>query len=223
MKRTRICCVFLQLTIFALPLLLAARLSADAGDPPVRVARLSFIKGAVSLQPSGANDWSQASLNYPLTTGDRIYTDQDSQAELEVGSAAVRASATTDLTVANLNDQFMQLGLGQGTIRVRVYDLPDGDSIEVDTPNGALTFLLLGDYRVETFPNEGATLVIVNNGSLEVSAEMSPRGSKADKPSSSRARTRSKFRLCRRPVPMISTSGAGSATAVSPPQLPRAV
>jgi len=169
MKRTRICCVFLQLTIFALPLLLAARLSADAGDPPVRVARLSFIKGAVSLQPSGANDWSQASLNYPLTTGDRIYTDQDSQAELEVGSAAVRASATTDLTVANLNDQFMQLGLGQGTIRVRVYDLPDGDSIEVDTPNGALTFLLLGDYRVETFPNEGATLVIVNNGSLEVS------------------------------------------------------
>lgn len=169
MKRTRICWVCLQLTIFALPLLLAARLSADAGDPPARVARLSFIKGTVSLQPSGANNWSQASLNYPLTTGDRIYTDQDSQAELEVGSAAVRASATTDLTMANLNDQFMQLGLGQGTIRVRVYDLPSGDSIEVDTPNGALTLLQPGDYRVETFPDDGATLVIANNGSLEVS------------------------------------------------------
>jgi len=169
MNTTRICQACLRLTVFALPLLLAARLSADAGDPPARVARLSFIKGTVSLQPSGAEDWSQASINYPLTTGDRLYTDQDSQAELEVGSAAVRASATTDLTVANLNDQFMQLGLGQGTIRVRVYDLPEGDSIEVDTPNGALTLLLLGDYRVETFPNESATLVIVNNGSLEVS------------------------------------------------------
>jgi len=169
MKRARFCRVCLQLTIFALPLLLAARLSADAGDPPARVARLSFIKGTVSLQASGANDWSQASLNYPLTTGDRIYTDQDSQAELEVGSAAVRASATTDLTVANLNDQFMQLGLGQGTVRVRVYDLPSGDSIEVDTPNGALTLLLPGDYRVETFPNDDTTLVIVTNGSLEVS------------------------------------------------------
>jgi hypothetical protein len=169
MKTTRLCQASLRLTVFALPLLLAARLSADAGDPPARVARLSFIKGTVSLQPSGADDWSQASLNYPLTTGDRLYTDQDSQAELEIGSTAVRASATTDLTVANLNDQFMQLGLAQGTIRVRVYDLPEGDSIEVDTPNGALTLLLPGDYRVEAFPNEGATLVIVNNGSLEVS------------------------------------------------------
>ena len=168
MKRARACRVCLQLIIFALPLLLAARLSADAGDPPARVARLSFVKGTVSLQPSGANDWSQASLNYPLTTGDRIYTDQDGQAELEVGSAAVRASASTDLTIANLNDQFMQIGLGQGTLRVRVYDLPEGDSIEVDTPNGALTLLLPGDYRVETFPNDNTTLVIVNNGSLEV-------------------------------------------------------
>jgi hypothetical protein len=169
MNRIRICWAFSRLTILPLLLLLSAMLFGDAGDPPARVARLSFIKGTVSLQPSGASDWSQASLNYPLTTGDRIYTDQDSQAELEVGSAAVRASATTDLTVANLNDQFMQLGLGEGTIRVRVYDLPAGDSIEVDTPNGALTLLLVGDYRVETFPNDNATLVSVNNGSLEVS------------------------------------------------------
>jgi hypothetical protein len=169
MKRTKICGACSGLLTFALPLLLSTALFADAGDPPARVARLSFIKGAVSLQPSGVNDWSQATLNYPLTTGDRIYTDQSSQAELEVGSAAVRASATTDLTVANLNDQFMQLGLGQGTIRVRVFDLPTGDSVEVDTPNGALTLLLPGDYRVETSPNGEATLVVVTNGSLEVS------------------------------------------------------
>jgi hypothetical protein len=163
-----------RLIIFASPLLLSATLFADAGDPPARVARLSFIKGAVSLQPSGASDWSQPSLNYPLTIGDRIYTDQDSLAELEVGSAAVRASAATDLTLANLDDHFMQLGLGQGTLRVRVFDLPTGDSVEVDTPNGALTLLLLGDYRVETFPNENATLVIVTNGRLEVSGGGAP-------------------------------------------------
>jgi len=169
MNRIRICWAFSWFIILSLPLIWSATLFADAGDPPARVARLSFINGTVSLQPSGANDWSQASLNYPLTTGDRIYTDQASQAELEVGSVAVRASATTDLTVANLGDQFMQLGLGQGTIRLRVYDLPEGDSIEVDTPNGALTLLLLGDYRVETFPDDNTTLVIVNNGSLEVS------------------------------------------------------
>jgi hypothetical protein len=164
----------LRFVIFALALLLPATLFADAGDAPGRVARLSFIKGAVSLQPSGASDWSQATLNYPLTTGDRIYTDQDSQAELEVGSAAVHAAATTDLTVANLNDQFMQLGLGQGTIRLRVFDLAEGNSVEVDTPNGALTLLLAGDYRVETVPNGSATLVIVTNGRVEVSGGGAP-------------------------------------------------
>ena len=161
--------VDLRWGVFILPWLLAAPLFSDAGDPPGRVARLSFVKGTVSLQPSGANDWSQATLNYPVTTGDRIYTDQGSQAELEVGSAAVRASEATDLTMANLNDQFMQLGLGQGVIIVSVYDLPSQTSIEVDTPNGALSLLRAGNYRVETYPNDNATLVIVNSGSLEVS------------------------------------------------------
>jgi hypothetical protein len=169
MKTAHVWKVDLRSVVFLLPWLLAAPLFADAGDPPARVARLSSMKGTVSLQPSGANDWSQASLNYPVTTGDRIYTDQGSQAELEVGTAAVRASEATDLTLANLNDQFMQLGLGQGTIRVRVYELPSGTSLEVDTPNGALTLLRPGDYRVETYPGDTGTLVIVNSGSLEVS------------------------------------------------------
>ena len=43
------------------------------GDPPGRVARLGFVSGNVSFQPSGEDDWSQALPNYPLTTGDRIY------------------------------------------------------------------------------------------------------------------------------------------------------
>lgn len=169
MRRPRTCGLFLPLMLAALPCLTAATLFADAGDPPARVARLSYLKGNISLQPSGANDWSQATLNYPLTTGDRLYTDQGSQAELEVGSAAVRLSGGTDLTLANLNDRFMQLGLGQGTVRVRVYELPEQDSVELDTPNGALTLLRPGDYRVETFPNDTGTLVIVDGGSLEVS------------------------------------------------------
>jgi uncharacterized protein DUF6600 len=149
--------------------LLAGPLFADVGDPPARVARLSYMQGNVSLQVSGASDWSQATLNYPLTTGDRIYADQGARAELEVGSAAVRLFEATDLTVANLQDQVMQLGLGQGSIRLAVYAMLPGNSIEVDTPNGALSLLQAGYYRVDTFPNDGATLVTVNNGSLEVS------------------------------------------------------
>ncbi|HMD98150.1 MAG TPA: DUF6600 domain-containing protein [Terriglobia bacterium] len=151
-----------------LPCFAGASLWADEGDPPGRVARVSYLQGTVSLQPSGENDWSQATLNYTVTTGDRLYTDQGARVELEVGPFAVRMSEETDLTMANLNDQMMQLGIGQGSIRITVYDLPAGNSVEIATPNGALTILQPGSYRVDTDPN-GGTMVSVNEGSLQVS------------------------------------------------------
>lgn len=41
-------------------------------DPPGRTARLSYLEGAVSFEPAGEDGWSQPTLNYPLTTGDRL-------------------------------------------------------------------------------------------------------------------------------------------------------
>ncbi len=141
----------------------------QGGDPPSRVARLGYVSGTVSFQPSGEDQWSQAVLNYPLTTGDRIYADRDGRAELETGNIAVRVSSSTDVTTTNLNDQLVQLGLAQGTLRVRAYDILQGNSVEIDTPNAALTLLRPGSYRVETYPDDGTTLVTVNSGDLEIS------------------------------------------------------
>ena len=138
-------------------------------NPPGRVARLSYTHGSVSIQASGQDQWSQASVNYTVTTGDRLYTDQGSRGELEVGTYAVRLAETTDLTFANLNDQTMQLGLGQGSIRVSVLELPSNNDVEIDTPNGALTVTSPGRYRVDTDPNNDTTIVTVNSGSLQVS------------------------------------------------------
>ena len=158
----------LKIVVFLLSGLMTAAPMLAQDNPPARVARLSYTRGSVSLQPSGESQWSQASVNYTVTTSDRLYTDQGSRAELEVGPYAVRLSEATDLTMANLNDQAMQLGLAQGTIRVSVFQLPSGNTVEIDTPNGALTVLGPGTYRVDTVPNSG-TRVYVNSGSLQVS------------------------------------------------------
>ena len=139
----------------------------DEGNPPGRAARLSFVQGNVSFQPSGETQWSQAILNYTMTTGDRIYTDQGAGAEIEVGPSTVRLSEATDLTMANLNDQIMQLGIGQGTVRLSVYEIQPGNTVEIDTPNGALTALGPGFYRVDVEPNSG-TRVTVDRGGLQV-------------------------------------------------------
>lgn len=158
----------MKLVVFLLPWLLGAPLlGQEQGNPPGRAARLGYKNGNVTLQPSGETDWSQVDLNYTVTTGDRLYTDQGARAELEVGSSSVRMSDATDLTMANLNDQLMQLGIGQGSVRVSVYNLPPGNTVEIDTPNGALTAQGDGFYRVDVDPNNG-TRVIVNNGSLQL-------------------------------------------------------
>ena len=150
-------------------MLLALPLFGDAGDPPNRVARLSYMDGAVSFEPSGENDWSQASLNYPLTSGDRLWTDKSARAELDTGNLAIRLSEQTDLTTTSLTDNLIQLGLAQGTLRIRTYDMRSGHQLEVDTPNAALTIAQSGDYRVESYPDQNMTLVTVNSGQLEIS------------------------------------------------------
>ncbi len=171
-----------RIVLFALlmPLLLVSVSKAQSNDtpqqnstddnPPSRVARLSFTKGNVSFLRAGLDQWSQATPNFPVTTGDRIYTDKKARAELEVGLYAVRLSERTDLTVTNLNDQIIQLGVQQGTVRFSVYELASGDSLEVDTPNGALTFLKSGTFRVDVDPSGDFTVVSVNSGSVEVTA-----------------------------------------------------
>jgi hypothetical protein len=141
----------------------------SADNPPARVARLGYLRGNVSFLRAGSDQWSQGALNFPVTTGDRIYSDRDSKAELEAGPYTVRMSNGTDLTVTNLNDQTTQLGLEQGALRISVYQLPTDNTLEIDTANAALTVQRPGNYRVDVDPSGNRTLVTVNRGSIEVS------------------------------------------------------
>src|SRR4029077_7671132 len=159
--------------MLSLALLIALQAPTDSGDPPGRVARLSVREGRVSFQPSGdtaASSWSDAVLNYTLTSGDRLYADQDARAELEAGDCTVRLGAATDLTIANLTDAFLQVSMSSGTLRVTVYDLSHGDSIEVDTPNGAFLLRQAGAYRVDVSEPDRATTIRVDSGLAEVVA-----------------------------------------------------
>jgi hypothetical protein len=145
------------------------RAQSAIGDPPARVGRISSLAGTVSFQAAGSKDWSLATLNYTVTTGDRLFTSEGARAETEVGPFAIRLADSTDLSIVNLTDHFMQLGVAQGTLRVSVYRVTQGDSLEVDTPNGALIIRSPGKYRVEIPLNGRSTLVSIDEGTLEVS------------------------------------------------------
>ena len=74
-NQARLCGLISVLLLGAAPLLHAQN---DNGDPPNRVARISVIQGNVSLEPNGVDAFSQAEINYPLTSGDRVYADNNS-------------------------------------------------------------------------------------------------------------------------------------------------
>src|SRR6202021_2858822 len=116
-------------------------------DPPGRVARLGYSVGSVSFQPGGEGDWVQAVANRPLTTGDNLWADKDSRAELQTGSTSIRMDSETSVTFLDLDDHTTQLKLSQGSIIVRVRHLDDDDAFEIDTPNLAFQIQRTGESR----------------------------------------------------------------------------
>jgi len=139
----------------------------DDTDPPGRAARLSDVEGSVSLQPAGVADWTAATLNRPLTSGDRLWTDQGSRAELDLGAAVVRLGSITGFAFLGLDDAVAQMQLTSGTLIVRVRHMDAEQVYEIDTPNLALSLQQPGDYRVEVNPRGDTTVVQVSEGAVQ--------------------------------------------------------
>ena len=137
-------------------------------DPPTRVARLNYMSGEVSFQPGGETDWAWATLNRPMTSGDSLWTGDQSRAEMHIGSAAIRVGAQTSVSFLNLDDRTVQLQLNTGTINVRVRNLFADNVFEVDTPNLAFTLLRRGDYRITVDPNGSFTTITLRDGQGQI-------------------------------------------------------
>jgi hypothetical protein len=153
---------------FAALLLAPNRAAADDDDPPGRVARLSFVRGQVSFSPSGTDDWVSAVVNRPITTGDKLWTDRDSRAELHIGSAVVRLSEQSGFSFLDLNDRITQIRLTEGTLSLRVRRMAQDETIEVDTPNLAFSVLRPGRYRLNVNEAGDTTIINVREGQGEV-------------------------------------------------------
>jgi hypothetical protein len=133
-------------------------------DPPGRVARLNFSQGSVSFRPAGEDDWVNAVPNRPLVTGDDLWTDENSRAEVHLGSTAIRLDAKTGITFLQLDDHTTQIRLAQGSLFVRVRHVDDDDAYEIDTPNLAFALLQPGSYRIDVSADGSQTVTTVWHG-----------------------------------------------------------
>jgi hypothetical protein len=156
--------VMLAALAMALPSVMRAQ---NQDDPPGRAARLGHIDGSVSFQPAGESEWVEAVPNRPMTTGDKIWADKDSRAEVQLGPTSIRISSNSGMSFLNLDDHTVQIQVSSGTVAFRVRRMDRDDVFEIDTPNQAFSILREGSYRVEASEDGTYTVVTVRRGEGE--------------------------------------------------------
>lgn len=125
-----------------------------AADPPGRVGRLSYIEGTVTARTGNQDQWNNAVLNVPVTTGDGFWTEDDGRTEIQVGGMEIRTDHDTELDINQLDDDSTMLEVPQGVINVHIAQMPTG-GVSVMTPAGETKLSEPGIYRIDAGQPQG--------------------------------------------------------------------
>ncbi len=140
----------------------------DQPDPPERVARLSYLRGKVNFHSEDESEWSDASINRPLTTGDRLHLERNARAELQTGPLDIQLDQGSEFSFLELTDDVAQVRLTAGALYLSVRRLRDDEVIEVDTPHAAIAISKPGEYSIALVDDGDRTLVRTYSGECEV-------------------------------------------------------
>ena len=139
-----------------------------------RAARVERVDGEVGLSRdlnADADDestWQELTPNTPLTTGDRVYVRDNSNASLAfTGRNFATVYPDSALDVVSLDDRRTQLALRRGSAIFDVGALQPGELYEVATPYGAVDFQQPGLYQVG-YNDDGSAFVSVLSGLAQV-------------------------------------------------------
>ena len=140
-------------------------------DAPSRVARLSYVEGKVVMAPAGTEEWTDALLNRPLTTSDRVWVDRGGKSELQVGSSTIYLDEESGFSFLDLDDDLLHMSLTDGAATIRVRRKMDNESIEIETPNATVTLLHPGEYHIAISEDGAATVIDTRSGESRVEGE----------------------------------------------------
>jgi len=139
-----------------------------------RAARVERVDGEVGLSRDldaavgDESDWVELTPNTPLTTGDRVYVRDDSNASLAfTGRNFATVYPDSALDVVSLDDRRTQLALRRGSAIFDVGALGPNEMFEVATPYGAVDFQEPGLYQVG-YNDDGSAFVSVLSGLAQV-------------------------------------------------------
>jgi len=160
----------LWIIVLAALLALGSALSAraqSAGDPPSRAARLSEAEGEVWLYTGESDEWVPVARNRPLTTGDRIATDNGARAEITLGTTTVRLDAATELEIVRLDDTRYSVRLRGGSVAARLRNPQSLGEFEMVTDEGRFRVQAVGRYRFDRFDQTSDVTVFGGQATYE--------------------------------------------------------
>ncbi len=128
---------------------LAMPANAQEAAPPARVGQITGIAGGVSYNGAGSNgQWVTASDNYPLTTGDSLFTQSGGEASIALDSSRITLGPNTELQVTQLDDSDFAATESQGEIFLNITALQQGQNFGINTPGGEVSIDTAGQYEV---------------------------------------------------------------------------
>jgi hypothetical protein len=123
----------------------------DAYEETARVARLSLVRGDVSVRRAGGGRWERAALNLPLVEGDRLTTGADSHLEIQIDARNfLRVGEHATLDIVTLRDEGVALSLPEGTATLRLARFDrEREYFEIDAPGTTVAAERAGLYRID--------------------------------------------------------------------------
>jgi hypothetical protein len=144
---------------------------AATAEPPTRVGRLASMSGTVSFHTADEDHWDPATLNYPLTTGDALWTEPAATAAVEISASRITMASSTEFDLDQLDEHSVTVTQAQGETFWDLRDLIQGDAFTVRTPRGVVSITAPGQYDVFSGDTQSPTTVSVIQGAVQVNGD----------------------------------------------------
>jgi hypothetical protein len=134
--------------------------TVETGTPPARVGQIAGLVGDVSFNGAGSNGaWVAAQDNYPLITGDSLYTQAGAEAAIALDSSRLVIAPLTELQVTSLDDESFTATQADGEMLLKLSALAPGQSFAIDTPGGTVTMAASGAYDIIAGPTTTVSVI----------------------------------------------------------------
>jgi hypothetical protein len=143
---------------------------AQEAEPPARVGQIAAINGSVSFNGAGSGGWAAASLNYPVSAGDSLYTQGGAQAAIALDASHITLAADTEFQITQLDANDFAATETQGEVFFSVNDLQPGQNFIVTTPRGNVAITQNGQYDLSAGDTSAPTVVTVFQGAATITA-----------------------------------------------------